>query len=46
MKTLLSLVLLMGGLVLVAFGNDWGLLGLVPAFIQMVKEDIKEEVGV
>lgn len=44
MKTFLTLTVLMGGLVLVAFGNDWGLLGMIPAFFQMLKEDIKEEV--
>ena len=43
MKSLLNVVVLVVGLVLVAFGNDWGLLGLIPAFIQMVKEDAKPE---
>ena len=43
MKSLLNVVILVVGLVLVAFGNDWGLLGLIPAFIQMVKEDAKPE---
>ena len=43
MKSLLNVVALMTGLILVAFGNDWGLLGLIPAFIQMVKEDAKPE---
>jgi hypothetical protein len=43
MKTFLTMVALMTGLVLVAFGNDWGLLGLVPGFLWMLKEDIKEE---
>ena len=45
MKSLLTVVALMTGLILVAFGNDWGLLGLIPAFIQMVKEDAKKEIG-
>jgi hypothetical protein len=44
MKSLLNVVLLSVGLILVAFGNDWGLLGMVPAFFQMLKEDVKEEV--
>ena len=43
MKSLLTVVVLVVGLILVAFGNDWGLLGLIPAFIQMVKEDAKPE---
>ena len=43
MKSLLNVVVLVVGLILVAFGNDWGLLGLIPAFIQMVKEDAKPE---
>jgi hypothetical protein len=45
MKSLLNVVLLSVGFILVAFGNDWGLLGMVPAFFQMLKEDAKEEVG-
>ena len=44
MKSLLNVVLLSVGLILVAFGNDWGLLGMMPAFFQMLKEDAKEEV--
>ena len=43
MKSLLTVVALVVGSILVAFGNDWGLLGLIPAFIQMVKEDAKPE---
>jgi hypothetical protein len=43
MKSLLNVVLLIGGLILVAFGNDWGLVGMLPAFFQMLKEDIIEE---
>ena len=43
MKSLLNVVLLSVGFILVAFGNDWGLLGMIPAFIQMVKEDAKPE---
>lgn len=44
MKNFLKLVLLMSGLVLVAFGNNWGLLGILPVFLQIIKEDIKDEV--
>ena len=44
MKSLLNVVLLSVGLILVAFGNDWGLLGMVPAFFLMLKEDVKEEI--
>ena len=43
MKSLLTVVALVVGLILVAFGNDWGLLGMTPAFIQMLKEDMKPE---
>ena len=39
MKNFLKLVLLISGLVLVAFGNDWGLLGLLPSTFQMFRED-------
>jgi hypothetical protein len=43
MKSLLTVVALVTGLVLVAFGNDWGLIGVIPAFFQMLKEDAKPE---
>jgi len=41
MKTFLTIVALMVGVILVAFGNDWGLLGLGSAFIQMVNTTLK-----
>ena len=43
MKTLFSTLALATGFILLAGGNDWGLIGLIPAFFQMLKEDIKEE---
>ena len=43
MKTLFSTVALVTGFILIAGGNDWGLLGMVPAFIQMLKEDMQPE---
>jgi hypothetical protein len=46
MKTLLTSVMLVIGLVLVAFGNDWGLLGLIPALWHLMetdREDVEEE---
>ena len=43
MKTILNVVALVLGLIVIACGNSWGLLGLIPAFIQMVKVDFKGE---
>ena len=43
MKTLLNIALQFTGLILVAFGNDWGLVLLIPAFVQLVRMDLAEE---
>jgi len=43
MKTFVSITLLLIGFVLLAGGNDWGLIGLVPAFFQMLKEETESE---
>ena len=43
MKSLFSTLALTVGFILLAGGNDLGLIGLIPAFIQMLKEDIKPE---
>lgn len=43
MKTLLNLLLQFMGLTLIAFGNELGLLLLIPAFIQLVRMDTAEE---
>ena len=42
MKTLLTSVMLVIGLVLVAFGNDWGLIGLIPALWHLMEVDHEE----
>ena len=43
MKTLLNIALQFTGMILVAFGNDWGLVFLIPAFVQLVRMDLAEE---
>lgn len=43
MKTLLNIALQFTGLILVAFGNEWGLILLIPAFVQLVRMDLAEE---
>lgn len=43
MKSLFSTLALTVGFILLAGGNDLGLIGLIPAFIQMLKEDMKPE---
>jgi hypothetical protein len=43
MKTLLNLLLQFMGLAMVAFGNELGLLLLIPAFIQLVRMDTARE---
>ena len=47
MKTLLNTAALLAlqfiGMVLVAFGNDLGLVLLIPAFVQLVSTDPAEE---
>jgi hypothetical protein len=43
MKTLLNLLLQFMGLAMVAFGNDLGLLLLIPAFVQLVRMDTARE---
>ena len=43
MKTLLNIALQFTGMILVAFVNDWGLVLLIPAFVQLVRMDLAEE---
>jgi len=43
MKTLLNLLLQFMGLAMVAFGNELGLLLLIPAFVQLVRMDTARE---
>lgn len=42
MKELTCVVVLIVGVILVGFGNDLGLLGLIPATILMLIDDVKE----
>ena len=42
MKTLLNLTLQFTGLILVAFGNSWGLVFLIPAFVQLIQMETAE----
>ena len=42
MKTLLNLTLQFTGLILVAFGNDFGLVLLIPAFVQLIQMETAE----
>jgi hypothetical protein len=37
MKTASNLALQFTGLTLIAFGNDWGLVLLIPAFVQLLR---------
>ena len=39
MKETLATLALGFGMILIGFGNDWGLLGLIPAFVLTIKAD-------
>ena len=39
MKETLATLALGFGMILIGFGNEWGLLGLIPAVVLTVKED-------
>ena len=41
MKEIVVTLTLGFGMILIGFGNDWGLLGLIPAFVLTVKGDIQ-----
>jgi hypothetical protein len=41
MKEIVVTLTLGFGMILIGFGNEWGLLGLIPAFVLTVKGDIQ-----
>jgi len=43
MKILSTFTLLVFGTILIAGGNDWGILGLIPSFWFLLREDREEE---
>lgn len=43
--TVVGLVLIGAGFILLAFGNDWGLVGLLVALALLFKRETDEELG-
>lgn len=42
MNNILTVAASIVGTILLAFGNSWGLIGLVPALIYLIKSDVWE----